>query len=467
MKKFAKTIKMTDFISGQVKPTFGRNSRISSFFGGCLSIIIVVLALLGFVFFGMDLVKKTNPKSSVSQESMENSSVLLKDYPISFFTRYGDKINHNDPRLKRALKFSGWFNRWYVEDEQPKWYGFEVPVRPCKIEDMTERLKIELKETINTVPFYNCFDFEAASVPKTEKLELLNYYKSRNSASFSIFVELCDEKADPGCSDYFIKTLGQIQISVNLLDEFVDVQNFLAPISVNYLSTQTTISPNSSLAQIFTVKINVLITDDGWILPNKSTKEYLSVGEKEFQIIPLSANSRTLYRGSFQTPKLKVSTTRSYLTIQELLANVGGLIKGLMTIAVIITDKYSSYILMHKVKNTFLPFSEIILKRKSIKMQQNFIVPKQNESNTELKNKNELKFEVKSKITIINMPETKHSKNFKGFVSYIWEKVACKKEQENFDDYLDFLDFKAVFSEIISIKEELAKSTLNASEKID
>ena len=138
---------------------------------------------------------------------------------------------------------------------------------------------------------------------------------------------------------------------------------------------------------------------------------------------------------------------RSYVKVQEVLANVGGFMKTLMIISNYLTKGYSEYVFLKRVEAVF-EFEEIRKSKKEMNVN-NLVLPNQKESAVEMKLKIN-KFKTGVGVTEMKALDT----SVISYLKYFFVN-CCKKKNGELEQYLKYIDFKHVFAEIIRIKENL------------
>ncbi len=84
---------------------------------------------------------------------------------------------------------------------------------------------------------------------------------------------------------------------------------------------------------------NIYKSDNGWILEDYKIYEYVTLSERSLDINPNDgiATKGQMFNISIDSPNLRQITIRNYMKIQELIAKVGGLVKGISIAIQLIT----------------------------------------------------------------------------------------------------------------------------------
>ena len=155
-------------------------------------------------------------------------------------------------------------------------------------------------------------------------------------------------------------------------------------------------------------------------------------------------------------PNVIKKYNRSYVKLQEVIANVGGFMKALMMGAGFINRGYSDYILLKRIEAVF-ELAELNLKAKKLQKPKtnNLVLANQKESVDGLKLA-EIKFKTEVGITTMNSMDVSAYSYFK----FVFRNCCRKKKDFELEEYWKYIDFKHTFSEIIRIKEQLAEQDI-------
>lgn len=449
--KLSENFKKIDFVGATVKPTFNSHVRVSSLVGACFSLMIVTVALIGFVLLGKEIVDKKKPRFTQTFSPLDEAAIPLKDFHFALYARGPSALYIQfDKKFMRSVKFYGIFTtiRGNLTDSL-KVNRFMVPMVPCSIESFREDFLANYTENKENLNLYACPDWKNSEIPADEPKVLKNEFSTFGSSSFVIFFVRCDELKDPGCADYLDKELGSFSVGVWTENSLLNISEYENPVTTSTLSSSTTVSPFFFTRNVLSININELVTDSGWILANESSQIYYTKGNVEYQISPYNPINKTLYNAVIQVPRQLNKVSRDYAKLQEIIANVGGFMKGIMMFSVTVMDGFSHFILKSRIKSVFGEWEK-----------NNKIEKKPASDNFINVNKaiNQSGAEIKPKLFVTGAgPETMVMQNYsiKDYIKYLIG-LFCKKDSpEDLSVYLKFIDFKHVFSEIIRTKEEL------------
>ncbi len=87
---------------------------------------------------------------------------------------------------------------------------------------------------------------------------------------------------------------------------------------------------------------NIFSRDDGWILEDVTNLNYIAFESDHQQFYIWEY--RTVYMVTLESPLQYIKYTRRYMTIQELIAKIGGIINGLYILVIIIFRHYIKFI---------------------------------------------------------------------------------------------------------------------------
>ena len=221
-----------------------------------------------------------------------------------------------------------------------------------------------------------------------------NAYTEPDSQFINLFFTPCnsDKKA---CPKDLNEILSNFYVTMTFINAYFDSNNYLQPIQYyEYTNTQQ-ISNKFNKRQYIRFNNNKYLTDNGWILENVYEFNYTSLQDIKIDINPINKVSPTIFDITFESPKISEITLRSYLKVQELIAKVGGLVKGLNIGATILTYLYFSYsyrihLITLSVSNNIrknMKFTETKNETKLDVVPHNFIAKKINDDNVNLHDK--------------------------------------------------------------------------------
>ena len=198
LKRLLEIYKLADIIGSEVQPTFNFEKQVKSYHGATLSIALIIIAVIGFGFFGSEIINKKNVRSTLSQLTIEESELKLSEFPTMFLFRQSGVLLNFDQRFLRSVKISAHLSiNGTSGSSQITSRKVPIPVVNCstiKWNEVGEARFVELG--LDKRAFF-CLNFDAMQLAEEEK-SIRNSYGTAGSRTLVILVSKCDEKADPG-----------------------------------------------------------------------------------------------------------------------------------------------------------------------------------------------------------------------------------------------------------------------------
>ena len=426
-----------DFVSSDLKPIFNLQTKIRTLFGAFLSIFITTIGIFGFVYFGREIYEKKSPSIKSSNEQIEYSQVNLHlKMPTILIRQVSRNVNFH-PGLQRAIKVYGVY--YEISIDENKQFSIKettLPMIPCNENLFDADAMTFIKSRGFALNQLLCMDINTPNL-SGKQIIVQNNYASIGSKSLHVFVQKCDEKDDPGCADILEKEFDNLILNVSTIDTNLDILNYEHPISFQSVASVVKMNKDFFSYQLISLMTNELISDDGFILGNLSSKTFATRGQVDYQFAPISKVERIMAEVIFQAPKQKFIIQRTYLKVQEVMANVGGFVKVLLLVSTAMCDGYSNYILKCQIQRLFLDKLQEQEQRRI-----SYTIRKRPLSESQI--------EIQS---ASSLTEKTRNGNVFNYIAYEYRRLF-KKKQDDLEIYLGVIDFKRNFDEILKLKDE-------------
>lgn len=349
--RFLSAFTSLDFIGPQFVLQNNSSERFQSVQGSFWSLFAVFLVILSGFMFGKEIYERQTPRTNTNRENIEYSNIYFREFPLMFtLTTPSGKFLTNDnfrnyltPYIKRIDYDS---NGKLTIDNKIKDF------KQCDI-NMFTKFKDEISEKITeSNNKYLCLDFDS-------KDYFSNTIFALNSTNYNIGFKICRDNKEHNitCASDKDFVLQDLLLDVIYVTSFVNLQNYLNPISkyLEHLTTQLdlTLFRRSYMRFIY----NLLSTDYGWFIDSLSNEEipYLeSLVPDDLALINEGQYKDLLFLLSVESPKSRMKFSRSYLKIQELLANLGGLTNFIILSVRILSDSHLSFVMCFFIKDVAL-----------------------------------------------------------------------------------------------------------------
>ena len=364
-----------DLLSPEIKLYFNGNTKLQTNVGMIITIILIGLVSYSTYSFGKDIIRKEEPTILIQNKIFQNRPevALTKDiFPISITIQDFTNQVINDPTM---LNFR--VSNYEIDNFLSVFNVTESKTVPCKKFDFPKLSEDEFNST--GLHRYSCID--------NQNLTLKGYWSERYIKYSKIDFILCKNTTENNnhCKpkEEIFKFINDKVLTANLyvLDTFIDLKDYLTPVKyfVNniYKGLTTTFTKYFELH----VKNIKLSTDDGPIFKELNEILVSTIGRKELDI---NVSSSELFSFLLFAVEEETINFRTYIKVQTIAANLGGIIKVLFIIGYYINEYFSIIYRNVLVANSIIkddkfdPFKNFhnIYKQKLCK--NNIIVPNRN-----------------------------------------------------------------------------------------
>ena len=269
-------------------------------------------------------------------------------FPVVFgiYTKSGLNISTSED-VRNDFKLYADLMMFRINDQDQNRASLKIfPVVPCSRTLIGDEFSDKLKENGTNVNNFFCMDM--ASIPAEDRY-IAQVIGTPGSNTIRVFVNMCDPDKVPNCGKTFEK-YGTLSISVTFFDKFINLSSFSNPIQENMLNYTAPLSNKMEATIKFNINNNVLVTDEGYIFSSIQETTFVSVDNFERNYTDLKEKSRSVMILSFNANIKETYTERQYLKIQELMANMGGFLKGIMMCCKILNHFNSEVTLINQIK---------------------------------------------------------------------------------------------------------------------
>jgi hypothetical protein len=308
-------------------------TRHKSLFGGILSILSFI-SIIGIVlYFFFEFINKT--QSSViynwEQSIIQGRNLTSFPYSIRIINSLGELISDS-----------------YAYIHSEVWKIKYLNVSGQSILNVTRNIIIHEKCDIKKNFGEYRFLFENATYLKDSYCPVLGvndlsikfpYGESLGYTFINHYIVKCTNdtsKNKSNCAppDKISSALGNTFILFNFLEYSIDNNNVYSPGKINMRTEQTAISSSIFTRIWFYVRNIDYISDDGFVFENKQSYEYFKISQPKFTYNLLGGAIPNSYATvTITMDNIKDIYERKYMKAQNLLANVGGVIKGILTLS--------------------------------------------------------------------------------------------------------------------------------------
>lgn len=286
------------------------------------------------VYFGKDIISKSRPITRLSEQYIEFSKVNLEDIPfaIKFVDRQGAQIKN----IEKYVKFNPMMYYLSMDKQTGKQITTLTNLFMNKCLDL--KLKDKIKHVFNekSVPMGEsiCLNpskeqYMNGTIIENSSPYIMIEYASPVSSFFYIYFTECSG-SECASKEEMNKVLNEFYIIIYFFDNYINLNNNKEP-AQPFLNSMTKSLSNKLQKQIFFKFTNTFIsTDSGFMMEDISIQNITQLKEMTNDIYNTDVGE--FFRLYFESPRFSNYHNRRYVKIQDIIANVGGLIKFLILI---------------------------------------------------------------------------------------------------------------------------------------
>jgi hypothetical protein len=341
---FRRILNSFDYFGIKPRIYIHENTKYKTTIGAIITLIIYVTITASFLFFGSELIKREKPQILKSEYYYTDPDAYRLD-PDNFFFFIGlqdkDYNYYIDPSIINVQVKSMNVTR-YTEKDGSVAYNFEhkiLEVEPCN-------LKLHayyFNESFAHQPLDNLYCIKPEYYGD---IYMAGYFGESTYNYISVELEMCTNSSNSNVvcksKEEINKILSGGFFVMDYVDTIFEPINYHTPNKFVRRDFYTTISNNYFKEIDFFFKNVDYMTDKGTILEDYETKKYLQLDRHNeiYDFRPIIGN-QVFLQCVLRLSNMKNIYTRKYVKLQDVTAQVGGLVKGLFLIVKIIYINFS------------------------------------------------------------------------------------------------------------------------------
>ncbi len=385
-------------------PTFIINNSIhhKTFFGGILSILAIIVAVITTIFFSQELFLKKSPSVNLNTETNLNPDIL------HYFDNFEFIIGVQNESYTVTIDESLFYAKGFIFNTTVNETGvfnnvYEIDLQPCNL---------ALRNSPNYENFkkYNLKNFYCISKNQS-KINLNNIYLKEfwGNNGFQMiqikFYECKNSTESQKCAteERLYNALSLTELSIYITDNFISTNNYKEPFQRGVHEIFSVVSINFLVSITQYYRHSQVESDNGLMFTTSSKINGFKKDEitKDINYNRTSPNFATL---TLQLNNIIEKYHRKYYKLQDLAAQVGGVYNIIMVICFFIMKLYEENYYFEYLINKYF---EVKIYKKN-----NNISYKDTNDNNNNETKN-LKNKIKTLKFSDSMKEKRDSKNFK------------------------------------------------------
>lgn len=304
----------------------------ATFAGFVLSIITLAFITTMSLIFGKELYERKLPTSTVSEEYLEVSEIFLKEYPLIF-----SFVLDDGSAIDGEKYFSFIIYEYFTDENSEVTYNTDLKFKSCDYRDYNSFSQWVKDKTTSTTDNLLCIDHKNSTSFK-------NPYATPNSKFLHISFLKCNSE-EKTCADDVETILKDVYIQMSFQDTYVDINDYKQPLK--YYENRITNQNSLSFLKRNYIRFirNEIKDDSGWLFESYSSTDFIVLKDYVIDIQPVNSEytKNNIYWVTLESPIIRQKVTRSYMKVQELLAKIGGLLKGVLVICEISIISYTKF----------------------------------------------------------------------------------------------------------------------------
>ena len=347
-------------------------------FGGLLTLLIVIITIITLIFFSQELFNKNSPSVNLSMEALnhpqrlnyfDNFEFLIGIQNSSYMTEINEKIfNAKGSLFKTVVNESGIYN-----------LKTNINLVSCDIALSNSKNK-DLYTDLNLKGYY------CISNDQNEEPYLKEHWGNNDFSMIQIKFVDCDNKTGNCASEEEVYDfLHSADLSFYMIDNLVSTKNYKNPFSKVIKEQTFKVSDSYKVSVIQYLRHIRIESDDGLLFTTNHSKSSFVLGEFTHDIV-FERDSSTFLTLSIELDNTFQKYQRKYYKLQDLAAQVGGVVNACFVIASLILKIYEKNSYFEYLINNFfevrLEDFQKIIKLQSYKKK---IQEKKNSTNESMK----------------------------------------------------------------------------------
>lgn len=381
-----------DFLGSKPELNISGNARSKTLLGGLLSIIVVVLLCLGTYYFVNILFSRKN--FTIVSTSVFDEKMFMNLTNGEFVFRLGDRVAGVIPDGEKIFGFTGLFYYYDFKTLPDGKQTGEIKTKAFPLEKCNSSVHFEGSK-LSEWKTFRVIDIDAYCLPRNLELYAKDKFGNFGFSQVAIHVHPCNNKTTNNkcySRDRIDKTLSNALLVTGFRNFYYIHGNYEEPEKQYYENDVVAFSSSFFKKVRYSFQNVNYITDDGYFLPEDSVKQFSQI-EKFRESSALYSADQSLIPGTFtelliSMGNFRLDYNRKYYKFQNMLADLGGILKGCISISLVINWLFSNrafynQIISKNFVNLNLSDEELLTSTQN-KLQPDFITERKNSNNGEV-----------------------------------------------------------------------------------
>lgn len=286
--------------------------------------------------FGKEVYERKLPSVYLMNERVKKSEVLMREFPLFFKFCWvnGTLLSNLDDYFDFQI------TNMHFDDNYNITYEFLQPTTNCTPSLFSSSNPELLNKILSKNEEYMCVDTRKNNTNSS----FYNGFSDYNSANVKFEVFRCNPKVRK-CADNIETLMKEIYVVPTFINLYVDSSNYTNP--VQYYISSFAIQTTDEISKFITLYFekSLYSSDNGFLLEDIYTDEFVMLKTMLTDVNSNQIGDKIkMLHFNLSCPNIRSIIKRNYLKIQDLIAKVGGLVKGLLLIVSVLTFNYNSFL---------------------------------------------------------------------------------------------------------------------------
>ena len=317
-----------DFLGFQPYLTINNQKTYSTSFSTFLSIMVIILSILSTIYFGWDLVFKTEPTVLIGNKDYTDFgpvNMSSTGFNFIFSVKHHDYTSIVDPSIFEVsasylIKKNEMVNGVLSEISEYRNVSVDVCSKFYEDEDILEKnRKFELG-------LYYCL--------KPDEVTINGFWGTNSYSTVFVYINKCVNSTQNGntckSQDLIDQAIQNGFISFEMTGYSINQANYNQPITRQFDNNYNLLNVNSSIFYAYHLYPITFQSDNGFLLKENINYEGIISKHRIFNVISKSDNIVTFSFEGFSSGPVYI---RSYIKVQTVMTQIGGFINIIMIIA--------------------------------------------------------------------------------------------------------------------------------------
>lgn len=323
-------MKNVDFLRFNPVLTVNSTKGYVSNAGGFFSIILALLTVLSLIAFSKDLVFKTNPNSSYTEDTNPNAFISNDKLFLTMAPLLTGGISIQNVEQYLDIEFGVIDMDGRRNTSATAYYNYYKAIPCLSSNDQKFKANYDSIKSFFAVNETNYF----CGPPEHRQIDLLSTYGSSKFIAWDIKVKFCKnttESASCKSKEDIKKLLNLFFVQIVISTNLIDTSNLEAPFIQTYTSKILRVSATTTRQDINFLKTMTLKSDEGFLMESLILTESYFLSRADNDSI-YDDNPEAILRLLITNDQNSMNIKREYVKIQKVAADVGGILKFFLII---------------------------------------------------------------------------------------------------------------------------------------